>query len=155
MFRFQHDVTVVPRDSAWFGFYNGTQLLTMQETALYQVRAGLCTGRCGCASGSGCACDVLCCLPRERMHTGCPIWRWALDGGGLILEVSVKCMVAGRLDRAEEAGSGWQIEFQGNTWRTHALFTGLVRSTTSTPLLGCLGSGYEPCLRGEKTFCDR
>ena len=40
MFRFQHDVTVVPRDSAWFGFYNGTQLLTMQETALYQVRAG-------------------------------------------------------------------------------------------------------------------
>ncbi|CAL8468865.1 g8406 [Coccomyxa elongata] len=36
MFRFQHDVTVVPCDSAWFGFYNGTQLLTMQETALYQ-----------------------------------------------------------------------------------------------------------------------
>ncbi len=37
MFRFRDDVTVVPRDSAWFGFYNGTQLLTMQETALYQV----------------------------------------------------------------------------------------------------------------------
>lgn len=37
MFRFQHDTTVVPRDSAWFAWYNGTQLLTMNQTALYQV----------------------------------------------------------------------------------------------------------------------
>lgn len=36
MFRFQHDTTVVPRDSAWFAWYNGTQLLTMNQTALYQ-----------------------------------------------------------------------------------------------------------------------
>ena len=38
MFRFKHDTTVVPRDSAWFGWYNGTQLLTMNQTDLYQVR---------------------------------------------------------------------------------------------------------------------
>ena len=37
MFRFEHDTTVVPRDSAWFGWYNGTQLLTMNQTDLYQV----------------------------------------------------------------------------------------------------------------------
>ena len=37
MFRFKHDTTVVPRDSAWFAWYNGTQLLTMNQTALYQV----------------------------------------------------------------------------------------------------------------------
>ena len=40
LFRFADDVTVVPRDSAWFGFYNGSRLLTMEETQLYQV-AGL------------------------------------------------------------------------------------------------------------------
>lgn len=39
MFRFTEDITIVPRESAWFGFYNGTQLLTMQDTALYKVRA--------------------------------------------------------------------------------------------------------------------
>ena len=39
MFRFTEDITIVPRESAWFGFYNGTQLLTMQQTALYQVTA--------------------------------------------------------------------------------------------------------------------
>ena len=38
MFRFEHDTTVVPRDSAWFAWYNGTQLLTMNQTDLYQVR---------------------------------------------------------------------------------------------------------------------
>ena len=38
MFRFQHDTTVVPRDSAWFGWYNGSQLLTMNQTDLYKVR---------------------------------------------------------------------------------------------------------------------
>ena len=37
LFRFKDDVTVVPRDSAWFGFYNGSVLLTMQQTQLYQV----------------------------------------------------------------------------------------------------------------------
>ncbi|KAK9914923.1 hypothetical protein WJX75_002329 [Coccomyxa subellipsoidea] len=36
MFRFTEDITIVPRESAWFGFYNGTQLLTMQDTALYK-----------------------------------------------------------------------------------------------------------------------
>ena len=38
MFRFKDDTMVVPRDSAWFGWFNGTQLLTMNETALYKVR---------------------------------------------------------------------------------------------------------------------
>ena len=37
LFRFKDDVTVVPRDSAWFAFYNGSRLLRMEETALYQV----------------------------------------------------------------------------------------------------------------------
>ena len=37
MFRFKDDTMVVPRDSAWFGWFNGTQLLTMNETALYKV----------------------------------------------------------------------------------------------------------------------
>lgn len=36
MFRFKDDTMVVPRDSAWFGWFNGTQLLTMNETALYK-----------------------------------------------------------------------------------------------------------------------
>ncbi len=42
LFRFKDDVTVVPRDSAWFGFYNGSQLLRMEETALYQVCVRAC-----------------------------------------------------------------------------------------------------------------
>ena len=37
LYRFADDVTVVPRDSAWFGFYNGSRLLTLEETQLYQV----------------------------------------------------------------------------------------------------------------------
>ena len=44
MFRFKDDTMVVPRDSAWFGWFNGTQLLMMNETALYKVRRlyGIC-----------------------------------------------------------------------------------------------------------------
>ena len=42
LFRFRDDVTVVPRDSAWFGFYNGSRLLTMEETRLYQVGLAAC-----------------------------------------------------------------------------------------------------------------
>jgi hypothetical protein len=38
MFRFQHDTTVVPRDSAWFGWFNGSQLLTINQTDLYKVQ---------------------------------------------------------------------------------------------------------------------
>lgn len=37
LFRFQDDITVVPRDSAWFGFFDGQQLLQMEDTQLYQV----------------------------------------------------------------------------------------------------------------------
>lgn len=37
LFRFEHDTTVVPRDSAWFGWYDGTQLLTLNQTELYKV----------------------------------------------------------------------------------------------------------------------
>ena len=35
--RFDDDVTVVPRDSAWFYFFDGTQLLPANRTKLYQV----------------------------------------------------------------------------------------------------------------------
>lgn len=36
--RFSEDYTVVPRDSAWFAFYDGRKLQRMEDTALYQVR---------------------------------------------------------------------------------------------------------------------
>ena len=35
LFRFADDVTVVPRDSSWFGFDNGTAVLPMELTPLY------------------------------------------------------------------------------------------------------------------------
>ena len=35
--RFVDDVTVVPRESSWFGFFDGDQLQIMQDTQLYQV----------------------------------------------------------------------------------------------------------------------
>ena len=35
--RFSEDYTVVPRDSAWFAFYDGGKLQRMEDTALYQV----------------------------------------------------------------------------------------------------------------------
>lgn len=34
--RFEDDSMVVPRDSAWFSYYNGTQLLGLREQPLYQ-----------------------------------------------------------------------------------------------------------------------
>ncbi|PRW45157.1 Palmitoyl- thioesterase 1 [Chlorella sorokiniana] len=36
LFLFEDDDMVVPRESSHFGFYNGSQLLTMNETELYQ-----------------------------------------------------------------------------------------------------------------------
>ena len=42
LFRFAGDFTVVPRDSAWFGVFDGTQMLAMKETELYQVRGTGC-----------------------------------------------------------------------------------------------------------------
>ncbi|KAK9829239.1 hypothetical protein WJX72_004713 [[Myrmecia] bisecta] len=36
LFRFKDDVTVIPRDSAWFGFFDGQQLLPMEQTPLYK-----------------------------------------------------------------------------------------------------------------------
>ena len=41
LFKFEEDITVVPRDSAWFGFFDGTQLLQMEDTPLYQVQPSL------------------------------------------------------------------------------------------------------------------
>ena len=42
LYRFTEDTTVVPRDSAWFSFFNGTELLPMEETLLYEEdRIGL------------------------------------------------------------------------------------------------------------------
>jgi len=35
LFRFTDDITVVPRDSAWFSFYNGTVLLPVRQQAIY------------------------------------------------------------------------------------------------------------------------
>lgn len=37
LLRFVQDFTVVPRDSAWFAFYDGKKLHAMRDTALYQV----------------------------------------------------------------------------------------------------------------------
>ena len=39
LLRFSEDFTVVPRDSAWFAFYDGKKLQGMRDTALYQARA--------------------------------------------------------------------------------------------------------------------
>lgn len=39
LIRFADDVLVVPKDSAWFGYWNGTQLQSMRETDLYKVSA--------------------------------------------------------------------------------------------------------------------
>ena len=39
LFRFEDDITVVPRDSAWFGYFDGKQLWQMEDTQLYQVGA--------------------------------------------------------------------------------------------------------------------
>ena len=35
--RFSDDVLVVPKDSAWFGYWDGQRLQSMNETQLYQV----------------------------------------------------------------------------------------------------------------------
>ena len=35
--RFSDDLLVVPRDSAWFSYWNGHQLQSMNETQLYQA----------------------------------------------------------------------------------------------------------------------
>ena len=56
LYRFKDDVTVVPRDSAWFAFYNGSRLLPMQETELYQV------------CGRGCTAAVFCEAALEMLH---------------------------------------------------------------------------------------
>ena len=37
LIRFSDDLLVVPRDSAWFGYWNGQQLQSMNQTQLYQV----------------------------------------------------------------------------------------------------------------------
>lgn len=37
--RFSDDLLVVPRDSAWFGYWNGHRLQSMNETQLYQACA--------------------------------------------------------------------------------------------------------------------
>ena len=45
LFRFTEDLLVVPRDSAWFGYFNGSTLQPMEDTQLYQVSSGLfCAG---------------------------------------------------------------------------------------------------------------
>jgi hypothetical protein len=36
--RFSDDVLVVPKDSAWFGYWDGQRLQSMNETDLYQVK---------------------------------------------------------------------------------------------------------------------
>ena len=41
LFRFTDDLLGVPRDSAWFGYFNGSTLQPMEDTQLYQVSSGL------------------------------------------------------------------------------------------------------------------
>ena len=41
--RFSDDLLVVPRDSAWFGYWNGNRLQSMNETQLYQVYMCFCS----------------------------------------------------------------------------------------------------------------
>eukprot|EP01024_Parvocaulis_polyphysoides_P020027 TRINITY_DN191_c1_g2_i6.p2 TRINITY_DN191_c1_g2~~TRINITY_DN191_c1_g2_i6.p2 ORF type:complete len:134 (-),score=10.53 TRINITY_DN191_c1_g2_i6:43-444(-) len=36
MVKFENDTMVVPKESAWFGYYNGSQLLTLQEQEIYK-----------------------------------------------------------------------------------------------------------------------
>lgn len=36
LYRFANDTTVVPRDSAWFSFFNGTDLIPLKDQPLYQ-----------------------------------------------------------------------------------------------------------------------
>ncbi len=36
MYRFTKDKMVVPRDSSWFSFYNGSALLPLEDQALYK-----------------------------------------------------------------------------------------------------------------------
>jgi len=36
LFRFTQDITVVPRDSAWFSFYNGSVLLPLRDQDIYK-----------------------------------------------------------------------------------------------------------------------
>ena len=40
LFRFVDDVTVVPRDSAWFSFFDGQKLVALRDQPIYQVRTG-------------------------------------------------------------------------------------------------------------------
>lgn len=44
--RFSEDYTVVPRDSAWFAFYDGKKLQRMEDTALYQVSSSCLLQEC-------------------------------------------------------------------------------------------------------------
>lgn len=44
LFRFEKDVTVVPLDSAWFSFFDGEKLLSMNETDLYLVSLQMAKG---------------------------------------------------------------------------------------------------------------
>lgn len=38
LFKFSQDDIVVPRESSWFGFFDGKQLVDMKDSALYKVR---------------------------------------------------------------------------------------------------------------------
>lgn len=38
LFKFSQDDIVVPRESSWFGFFDGQQLVDMKDSALYKVR---------------------------------------------------------------------------------------------------------------------
>jgi palmitoyl-protein thioesterase len=37
LFKFSQDVIVVPRDSSWFGFFNGQELVELKDSDLYKV----------------------------------------------------------------------------------------------------------------------
>ena len=81
LFRFTEDLLVVPRDSAWFGYFNGSTLQPMEDTQLFQVSSDL-----FCA---GLHHDVCCSLSLWLVtHAGGLDWpegaprKWAADQGG-------------------------------------------------------------------------
>ena len=132
LFRFKDDVTVVPRDSAWFALYDGRRLLSMEDTALYQV----------CGDGLVrllfCPSDVpgLLCNSGRLHHISCstlPVcggWAALQKGTWEVACVLSHCMncaaAAGGLDRDQGAGRERQAGAEGGGRPPHALHPGLV-----------------------------
>lgn len=64
--RFSNDILVVPRDSAWFGYWDGHRLQSMNETQLYQVLACL-----PLATNISGAANTRCHKPEQHRNVSC------------------------------------------------------------------------------------